>query len=348
MIEQTAVCASNLWTWHDHDFRAMNTDVHLRLVSPAPHDPIRRVVDTFRYFEGLLSRFLPDSELSRLNRSQDTLFVASPDFYSAVEAALWAVGQTDGIFEPAILPFLERAGYSTTFSAVAGQRPLRPGEPAAGPAEREPCNMALPHGTSFWQVVLDPFTQTIQRPPGLQLDLGGMGKGWTVDRVVDDLVPDAHFLLNAGGDLYAYGDGLDGHGWQIHLAHPYLPQQCYATLRLAHHALATSTVARRRWVQNGVVQHHLIDPRTGRPARTDAISVSVVASRSFVAEVYAKVALILGVSAGLAFLEAIPGVEAVILDNSTSVHPTSGMAPMLDRLNPAGYRAPSQHEVLIQ
>ena len=123
-----------------------------------------------------------------------------------MEAALWAAQQTAGIFDPTILPYLEKAGYDRTFEAVANQRPLLHDNMAA---EISPTTKKLPAGFltgyNYRHIGLEPFTQTISRPAGLRIDLGGMGKGWTVDRVADDLCEKGHFLLNAGGDLYAYG-----------------------------------------------------------------------------------------------------------------------------------------------
>jgi len=104
-----------------------------------------------------------------------------------------------------------------------------------------------------------------------------------------------------------------------------------------HHAVATSTITRRRWVNKGVVQHHLIDPRNGRPAKTDAISVSVVGGRVFTAEVYAKAALILGIEEGLEFLENLADVEGALFSASGEVVVTRGMDPYLEWMDPSGY-----------
>lgn len=322
------------WRWQQHRFRAMNTDVHVRALATPRTVVGRRVEDTFRYFEALLSRFRPASELSLLNQDESPVYAASADLYAAVEAAIWAAQQTNGIYDPTILPCLERAGYDRTFPALPSPRPLGPDDPPAAAAEAEE---PLPAGPDYRAVRLEPFARLIARPPGVRLDLGGMGKGWTVDRVVDDLRADGHFLINAGGDLYAYGAPPGERGWRVHLAHPSRPDRRVATLSLWHHALATSTVARRRWVQDGRVRHHLIDPRTGHPATSDVVSASVVAGRVFTAEVFAKTALILGASDGLAFLEDQPEVEGLLLTAAGEIHTTSGLAPYLERLDPAGY-----------
>jgi thiamine biosynthesis lipoprotein len=325
------------WERLQYRFRAMNTDIQLSLIAPEPRSLIRVVEESFRYFERLLSRFLPDSELSHLNESQGLIFRASQDFYAAVEAALWAAQQTSGIYDPTILGYLERAGYDRTFGAVPNPRPLFKESGAveflAGSKGR---SLKRAVGFDYRFIELDAFTQSISLPPGMRMDLGGMGKGWTVDRVVDLVCGKGHFLLNAGGDLYAYGSsGLDS-GWEVKLAHPTIPDIDYATLVVDHHAVATSTIAKRRWVKDGVVQHHLIDPRSGFPAQTDVISASVVAGRAFTAEIFAKAALILGLEEGLAFLESLPGVEGALFSTSNEIRFTSQMDQYLSRLDPSG------------
>ena len=83
--------------------------------------------------------------------------------------------------------------------------------------------------------------------------------------------------------------------------------------------------------------HHLIDPRTGQPAQTDAISVSVIADRTVMAEIYAKVVLILGAEQGLVYLNNLPGVEGLIYTANSEISYTPGLEKYLDRLEPAGY-----------
>lgn len=326
------------WEWSEHDFRAMNTDIHLSFAGQRGGTIERMVVESFRYYEQLLSRFRPDSELCRLNDCQKPHFVASEDFYAAMEAALWASQQTGGIYDPTILLYLEEAGYDRTFEAVANPRPLAAVRSAFHSwSMLNEASSDLTQGYDYRHIGLEPFTRLIHRPPGLRVDLGGMGKGWTVDRVADELCQEGHFLLNAGGDLYAYGRPDGNQGWQIHLAHPRVQDMGFASLWLDHHAVATSTVARRRWLKGGSVQHHLIDPRSGRPAATDVISVSVVGGRVFTAEIYAKVALILGLEKGLAFLEGLPDVEGAIFSCANELHLTSQMDRFLTRIDPAGY-----------
>ncbi len=322
----------------------MSTGIHASLYTPAKRSLAGNVEDLFRYFEQLLSRFRPTSELSRLNHHDGMTFLASPDLFAAVEAALWAAQQSGGIYDPTILPYLERAGYDRTFAAMRDQRPLRA---AVAPLDEEhlaPWTAEPERGVDYRHVQIDRATGLIRRPMGLLLDLGGMGKGWTVDRVFDELGGDGPCLLNAGGDLYAYGFPDGRRGWEIQLAHPFDPGMNLMTLSLSHHAVATSTIAKRRWLKDGRLQHHLIDPRTGHPATTDAISVSVVGGRVFTAEIHAKVALILGAEEGLAYLEAQPGVEGLIFSAGGRVLMTSGMGQFSEQRG-VGEKAPARQTV---
>lgn len=325
---------SATWQWYHHQFRSMNTGVYTRLFSQTPSQAILLDVERlFASFERRLSRFLPDSELSQLNGCPRDTFKVSPTLLSAVEVALRLAQQTGGLYDPTILTYLEQAGYNRSFEQVDSPAPLTPTDIMASDDAASP---AVRHGFSYRSVHINYAAQQIERPAGVKLDLGGMGKGWTVDRAADRLQGLGPFLVNAGGDLFAYHAPPGQRGWQINLTHPLQPGLSMAQLYLHHQALATSTIARRRWRQNGRLRHHLINPRTGQPANTDALSVTVVAPRTVVAEVYAKVALILGAEQGLAYLEQLPGVEGLIFTADQQVSLTTGLSNLLDWVEPAG------------
>jgi thiamine biosynthesis lipoprotein len=314
----------------------MNTGIYAQIYTASRRPLGRTIEDLFRYYERTLSRFLPSSELSLLNTHDGDSFAAGQDLFEAIQAALWAAQQTNGVFDPTILPYLEYAGYDRTFRALPNPRPMTPDDSSTD-SDATTAKVPLGTGMNYRNVSIDPFTRLITRPVGLQFDLGGMGKGWTVDRIVDELRDVGYYLINAGGDIYAYGAPPGAQGWEIHLAHPLKPHLKIATLKVAHQAVATSTIARRRWIHNGRIQHHLIDPRLGRPADGSVVSASVVAGRVFTAEVYAKAALILGIDRGLAFLESLPGVEGLMAPATGEILMTSGMSRYVERLSPTGY-----------
>jgi len=325
------------WRWNNHAFRAMNTNVYTQLYSQTNSEVLIDVQRLFNSFEKTLSRFDPHSELSRLNGSEQPPFKAGPTLLDAVEVALWAAKMTGGLYDPTILNDLERAGYDRSFEKISTATPL-----PQSPRDSSPYGPTWPSFSrpfTFRDVHLNRPRREIYKPAGVRLDLGGMGKGWTVDRAADRLQGLGPFLVNAGGDIFAYQSPPGQKGWDIDLIHPFMPDQFMARVRLHHRALATSTLAKRRWQHNGQIHHHLIDPRTGEPADTDAVSVTVVAQRTVIAEVIAKVALILGVEQGLAYLQKLPGIEGLICTADSTIVTSSGLESLLERLEPAGYAA---------
>ncbi len=272
----------------------------------------------------------------------------SNDLYAALEVALWAAQATGGLYDPSLLSALVAAGYDRSFEQLPAPAAFiwdGPDGPVGGPCSgfgAIPAATATPNAGS---VLLDPETRTVRRPVGLQFDLGGMGKGWTVDRAADGLQAHRAFLVNAGGDLYAQGQPGSDRGWRIALEHPLHADRWMAQVFVLNRGLATSTVMKRRWRQAGQLAHHLLDPRTGRPAQTDALSVTVLAPRTVLAEIYAKAALILGAEAGLAYLELLPDVEGLIFTATGRIAHTAGFAPLLDALEPAGSEYSYGHAV---
>ena len=329
---------STFWHWTGYSFKAMNTRVQTWLYSQTDSAVLVDVQRLFHSFEKRLSRFDPHSELSRLNANQAEVFQVSPILLDAMEVALLAAEATGGLYDPTVLDVLEKAGYDRSFERIDQPAPLtETAVPKRAAESPHPAPAQYHRSFTFRSVSLNRAMREIYKPCGLRLDLGGMGKGWTVDRAADHLQGLGPFLINAGGDIFAYHSPPGQKGWEIDLVHPLKPKAIMARVLLNHRALATSTIARRRWQHNGQIMHHLIDLRTGHPADTDALSVSVVADRTVTAEIYAKVALILGAEQGLTYLQRLPGIEGLIFTAGSQIIYTNGLADFLERLEPAGY-----------
>jgi thiamine biosynthesis lipoprotein len=303
-----------------HTFRAMNTDVQAivasrtRDVEAAATPVLANVEALFRSTEAALSRFRPDSELSRLNLTAGAEAVpVSPLLFEVLSAALDAARETDGLFDPMVLPALISAGYDQSFPLLPPDRPSRRTRLAPPP-------------WSWREVTLDRRRRTVRLPPGSGIDLGGIAKGWTVDRAADRLREFENFAVDAGGDLFARGRQADGSPWTIGVQDPYQPERDVLGLTIDGRAVATSSTRRRRWRLGGAEHHHLIDPRTGDSAETDVAAASVIAPSVTRAEVLAKVALLLGAERGLAFLADQTDVEAVLVLTNGTVRLTSARA----------------------
>ena len=293
-------------TEFEHHFRAMGTEVGLWLWSRHEQQARQALVDIEQFFaqtEARLSRFQPESELSQLNRAAGRPFAASSLLFELVETALVWQERTAGIFDPTILKALMAYGYDRSFETI--------GEHLGQDSNSTPIASSL----KPVQVKLNRTEQTITLPPESGLDLGGIAKGWTVQQAAQRLGQHGPALVDAGGDIVCVDQPPSDSPWLVGLADPHRPEIDLATLVLRNEAVATSSVARRRWRHGGIDAHHLIDPRTGAPALTDLVSVTVIGPALPAAEIHAKVTLILGQKQGLAYLAAQPALSALLVTN---------------------------------
>jgi thiamine biosynthesis lipoprotein len=163
------------------------------------------------------------------------------------------------------------------------------------------------------EVHLDEASRTVCLPTGLRLDFGGIAKGWAADQAARKLSAFGPALVNAGGDIAVSGPQSNGDAWPIGITDPFDPETNLEVLMIVRGGVATSGKDYRRWQQGGHWQHHIIDPRTGMPAQTDLLTVTVIAPSAVEAEVAAKVALISGSGAGLDWIESDPALAAMFL-----------------------------------
>lgn len=255
-----------------HTFRAMGTDVELFLAGGSgAHEHLETAEAELRRLETVFSRFLPDSELSRLNRTRSRQ--VSGELFEVVESALAAREATGGRFDPTVHDALVVAGYDRTFDDVGSAR-SRAAVSRCGGAVR-----------------VDVASRRIDLAPGVHLDLGGIAKGYAVDRICELLAEHGSCLVNAGGDL-AVDRLLGGEPWPIAVERPEEAEPL--VVALADGGLATSGTDRRRWLQEGRERHHLIDPRTSEPVETDLLRVTAAGASAVEAEIWAKALLLVG------------------------------------------------------
>lgn len=266
------------------EFTAMNTFIQ----SAAEGEPDRlqagfeRVRQFFADSEARFSRFRDNSELSRLNRAAGTWFHASPDLFEVVQEALELHQLTGGLFDPSMLHALQRAGYDRSMDEIKKLSAL----PAASPE--------IWVRPEFTETRLDPKRNAIWLPGEIQIDLGGIAKGWTASQaaaILSEYSPAC--TVNAGGDMMCVGLPQGQTAWEVDLDNPLDDHQVLAVLSIPPGALATTSITRRRWVQGGLPRHHVIDPRTGQPVESNWLSISVYAPKATHAEAFAKTLLML-------------------------------------------------------
>lgn len=228
------------------------------------------------------SRFRDDSELARLNRAEGQPFVASRYLFEAVRVALRAAAATDGLVDPTIGRGLRLAGYDRTFAIVSGRTPGTVRfAPAAG-----------------WQLVeLDEDRRSIRIPSGVELDLGATAKALAADRAALAAADrtGTGILVSLGGDIAIAGPTPRG-GWPVRIAddHRAWLDGPGPVVSIEAGGLATSSVMVRRWRAGEHELHHILDPRTGRPAPSCWRTVSVAAASCVDANSASTAAVLLG------------------------------------------------------
>lgn len=315
---------------HSHHFRAMGTDVALWLWNSNEQRAWSALLAAESFFaqtEARLSRFRPDSELSRLNRAAGQPFVASQVLFGLVAEALAWRDRTKGIFDPAVLNALIASGYDRTFAAIIAKDGST-GESDASVSVDARAGLAYAQERTIVDssgIVLGPGRQ-ILLPEGVGIDLGGIAKGWTIQQAAHRLGMWGPCLVDAGGDIACVGKP-PGEPWVVTVADPRVEDEYkdedIAVVSLSNAAVATSSRIYRSWRQGGRAAHHLIDPRTGAPADTNIYSVTVLADRLPDAEIHAKTALILGEVHGLAYLNQLTGAAALVVTDDGR-HLTTG------------------------
>lgn len=291
------------------EFRAMGCAVQLELVGDDERDVVTGIAlarDLINDLERQWSRFLPESDISRLNSAQGAMVTVNPATIELLHAMVQGYAATDGCFDPTLLAPLVALGYDASWS-----------DPRLV--------TSLPAGVS-WRggvagIAVDAVASVAQLPSGTVLDPGGIGKGMAADMVVNELLRAnvAGAMISIGGDLRVAGVGPLGGGWVIRVDDSLAPTDSGTTavsLSLANAGVATSGTMRRAWQDpNGVAVHHLLDPVTGQPVQ-ETIQATVVAGTAAWAEVYAKLVMVRGVAA-LAELDSVGlGARVVLADRS--------------------------------
>ena len=289
---------------HTHEFRAMNTDILLAAEGERVMEGLRAASAFIDDCEQRFSRFLPASELSNLNHAAGGWHEVSKEMMEMLQLSLKYYFETKGIFDPSILTELKWIGYDRSMEQIRanGSAPL----PHASKRTSRP---------AFHDIKFNVAGSRVFLPRGMEVDLGGIAKGWIVKQAAELLNTYAETCaVSAGGDMLFIGRPSDGMDWDIFLEDPRDSMQTLSQLHVGSGAVATSSVMKRTWSQGEKVRHHLIDPRTGESADTDWLSVTVISPDVVIAEVYAKAILIGGAGAQADLLQVRPELTFIAVD----------------------------------
>lgn len=298
--------------WHDKTFQVMGTEARVELWESNSQKAARlidAVVAEMERVNQLMSPYIPSSELSQLNAyAAEKPVKVSAELFDLLQAAQEFSELSNGAFD-------------ITFASVGYQYDYRAGSsPSADFIDK---NKSL---INFRLIKLNDKNYTVSfAKPGVKIDLGGIAKGHAVDRAVNILKQQGiqHAFVQAGGDSRLIGD-KNGRLWNIGIRHPRKSGEVITQVPLENVAVSTSGDYERFYIKNGERIHHIIDPKTGKSSR-QSISVTILAESSTKADALSTTVFVLGFEKGLALIETLPDVSAIVIDSQGKFHYTQDL-----------------------
>lgn len=344
-------------------FFLFNTQVHMHAYGDAAADPdatarldaaLVAARDRCLFFERAFSRTRDDSDIARAHAASPNAVPVSPQTARLVRQALGYCERSRGKFDitmgtvtslwnfhtgevPSRLALARALPHVDYRHIVLDEESLGKDSPVQGSLDDDALNAGVsrvPSSKSSQPTLAITDPQTI-------LDLGGVAKGYIADDLADLFI--AHgvgrFVINLGGNVVVRGGRpadasarppvAAGSPWRIGIINPLDPAHNRAIVDMADGSVVTSGIHERRFTKGGVTYHHILDPATGMPAKTDLTSATIIAPRSMDCDGYSTTALMLGARDAIDFVESLPGIEAVLIDEADEVWWTSGIEERL-------------------
>lgn len=287
----------------------MGGNFHIDIVE-AGHELMDSTVELLANLELEWSRFIPNSEISRLNWAQGQALKVSDVTLLLVEKLIEGWNATGGLFDPTTLPRTISNGYAQSHSDTSRITSL-------------PVTATWPGDVAG--IVINREKHLIQLPVGTTLDAGGLGKGLAADLAVEHIMRNgaSGAMVNANGDVRISGESPDGKAWRIGIEHPMDSKQEIAQVQIVDGAIVTSSRVHKVWnVQSGST-HHLIDPKSGLSAQTKVLTATVISATAAQGEVLAKLPFFLPLEEAFNQMTN-SGAQACVVDEDMKMHMTSG------------------------
>jgi FAD:protein FMN transferase len=317
--------------WMERTEAIMGTRCYVQLWADDPakgNEAIDAVMAELRRIDNLMSHYKPESQLSQINaRANQEPVQVDKELFDLIKLSTHYSQITEGAFD---------ITYASVGYLYDYPHHIHPTE--------EQIRQALP-AVNWRNLLLDEQHHTVRfGHPGMRIDLGGIGKGYAVDRGVAILQARGiqHAVVTAGGDSRIIGDHM-GRPWLVAIRHPDNPKKVVTRIPLSDTAMSTSGDYERYFDEDGVRYHHIIDPRTGHSA-SKVRSATILAPTATQTDGMSKTAFVLGPEKALEIINRMPEYDAVFVCPDGRVLYSNGLRPAAPRpasAPPVGSTAPS-------
>ncbi len=300
---------------------AMDTMIQMRAYGEKAQEVINESFARINEIEDEMSAHLESSQIYKVNSNPEQTVRVDEDTYRVVEKAVEYAEMTEGRFDPSIGPLVDLWGIGTKDARV--------------PSDEEIEEAKSLINYKWIELNDENYTVKLTRER-MALDLGAIAKGYAADEVrqivVDSEIESAY--VNLGGNVLVVGGKPDGSAWRVGIQDPRLERgNVMASIEVRDKTIVTSGNYERYFEEDGVLYHHILNPKTGRPARSGIISATIVTQDSFDADALSTSIFILGPDKGLELVEKTSGVEAMIINDDLGVILSSGLKDKVKLLN---------------
>lgn len=262
--------------------------------------------------ENLISDWIPTTLISQVNQNAGIKPVkVNKEVFELVERAIKVSQITSGAFDISYASMDKILKFDGSMKAMPTEEAIKKSVAKIG----------------YKNIILDAKEQTIfLKNEGMKLGLGGIGQGYIADKVHELLFSKGctSGIVNVSGDINAWGKQPDGKPWTVGIVNPLNKNKIFATFPLENNAVETSGSYEKYVIFNGIRYSHIIDPRTGYPAK-GVVSVSVFAKQTEIADALATGIFVLGVEVGLDLVNQLKGIECIIVDDKGKIHSSKGI-----------------------
>ncbi len=272
------------------------------------------IIKEFKRIESELSEWRGDTYVIKINKNAGKAPVAVPDeLFMIINAAQTVSKLTNGAFD-------------ITWASMWGLWDFSPGPHEVPDAEKVRARLK---NVDYRGVVMDKKKKTVYlKKPGMAMGLGGIAKGYAVDSAIKlvDAMGIKNIIIKAGGDMRVQGTA-GKELWRIGIRHPRKKDELLVSLPLKDISISTSGDYEHFFIKDGILYHHIIDPRTGYPAR-GCRSVTILGPDTMTTDALSTAVFVLGPEKGMALVERLTGIEAIIVDSKGGRHASSGVRGM--------------------
>jgi thiamine biosynthesis lipoprotein len=306
------ICKEGLVT--QGTFPAMGTLMAHKIYGLYAGDCLEAIQFEIEHLEAIFSRFIATSEISRINQSAGIKPVeVSNDTFALIKNAIDLSTRCNGLYDITISPLVQLWGIGKAVNRIPDKPSI---QKVLGLVDYRDLHLNAEQQTVFLS------------KPGQAIDLGGIAKGYASEKIIQlyRIYGIQSAYANLGGNVIAYGTKLDGSPWRVGIQHPRNEESLIGSISIKNQAVVTSGDYQRYMIAaDGRCYHHILDPRTGYPAASGLISVSIVSGDAILADVLSTAILIAGLERGLDILTEFPDTEAVLVNQDLDVFVTNGL-----------------------